>query len=513
MRAVIYCRVSSQEQVSNLSLPTQEKACRDYCQREGYDVAEVFVERGETAKTADRPEFLRLLQTCRTSRGRLHGVVVYALSRFSRNSADHHAIAALLRGLGIALRSVTEPIDDSPAGRFMEAVIAGVAQFDNDMRSARTVAGMKAAIERGRWVWMAPIGYRNAKGHPSLVQEPAEAVLVRTAFELYAGGLTEKQARAAVVAQGLRTQKGRPISSTGFAKLLRNPAYMGLVRAPAWKDAAQGDFEPIVPPDLFARVQQRLHRKRGIAEPIARHRDHPDFPLRRFVRCGTCEVVLTGSWSTGRGGRRYAFYSCRRCQMAVRKADLEQAFVDLLDRTRPTEGWFRVLRATVLDEWHTAAADAAAATRRLERQLVELRARLSRVEDLFIHQQAIDRETYQAQRDHLREDIALAQLHLNAAATEDLSIHTILDDAEHVLRHSRILWLDASPDGRQRLQWALFPTGLAWTREGFGTAVTDSRCYQLDAISSENPRGEPHVSERGTMMTWLQTLAALRPAA
>jgi hypothetical protein len=29
MRAVIYCRVSSQEQVANLSLPTQEKYCRE----------------------------------------------------------------------------------------------------------------------------------------------------------------------------------------------------------------------------------------------------------------------------------------------------------------------------------------------------------------------------------------------------------------------------------------------------------------------------------------------------
>jgi site-specific DNA recombinase len=55
-RAVIYCRVSTKDQTKNLSLPTQEKACREYCIREGYEVVAVFVEEGESAKTADGPD-------------------------------------------------------------------------------------------------------------------------------------------------------------------------------------------------------------------------------------------------------------------------------------------------------------------------------------------------------------------------------------------------------------------------------------------------------------------------
>ena len=44
MRAVIYCRVK--EQAQNLSLPTQLRACRNYCDREGYEVAKVFTDAG-----------------------------------------------------------------------------------------------------------------------------------------------------------------------------------------------------------------------------------------------------------------------------------------------------------------------------------------------------------------------------------------------------------------------------------------------------------------------------------
>jgi hypothetical protein len=41
----------------------------------------------------------------------------------------------------------------------MEGLLAAFAQFDNDCRFDRTRAGMKAALELGRWVFLAPIGY------------------------------------------------------------------------------------------------------------------------------------------------------------------------------------------------------------------------------------------------------------------------------------------------------------------------------------------------------------------
>ena len=44
-------------------------------------------------------------------------------------------------------RSATEPIDDTSTGKLMEGVLAAFAQFDNDVRSDRTRAGMKAALE------------------------------------------------------------------------------------------------------------------------------------------------------------------------------------------------------------------------------------------------------------------------------------------------------------------------------------------------------------------------------
>ena len=54
MNGIIYCRVSSKEQVDGTSLESQEAACRDYAHRNGIEVVKVFIERGESAKFADR---------------------------------------------------------------------------------------------------------------------------------------------------------------------------------------------------------------------------------------------------------------------------------------------------------------------------------------------------------------------------------------------------------------------------------------------------------------------------
>src|SRR5262245_38230648 len=95
-KAVLYLRVSTKEQAHNLSLPTQLKACRDYCQREGLEVIRIFEDAGASAKTVDRPEFQNLIRFCQASKGNVHKVVVYNLSRFSRNSHDHLTTRVLL---------------------------------------------------------------------------------------------------------------------------------------------------------------------------------------------------------------------------------------------------------------------------------------------------------------------------------------------------------------------------------------------------------------------------------
>jgi site-specific DNA recombinase len=465
LRAVLYCRVSTVEQTQNLSLPTQEKACRDYCARNGYEVDRVFIDAGESAKSTDRPEFLRLLTYCREQRGKLHAVVVYALTRFSRQQADHHAITTLLRGLGISLRSVTEPIDESPSGRLMEGILAAMAQFDNDARAERTVAGMKAAIDRGRWVWRAPIGYLNGavRSGPSLVPDPARAPAVREAFALAAAGIRGRTLLQRLEAMGLRTRQGNPLTSTTLYSVLQNRVYVGYVRSAGWSCEVRGDFEPLVDEDTFGRVQRELVTAPTSTRAIARHLNHPDFPLRRFARCGTCDRPLTGGWSKGNGGK-YAYYQCQRGCTRTPAPVLEARFLALLDRLRPHAGYWDLFKAGILVAWEESRQSRSAARVELQRQVAALEKQSARLDQAFIFERSIDTETYQAQRDRVREQLTIARIELTDASERERSIEDDLAYVGSVLSTASVLWTDAaSVEARQRLQWTLFPLGVTVT--------------------------------------------------
>ena len=87
---------------------------------------------------------------------------------------------------------------------------------------------MKAALELGRWVFLAPIGYLNAPRSTgkSLVHDPARAALVQRAFEEYAiGRFTKEQLLKHVRSWGLMNRRGKPLTSQAMGVLLRNQIY------------------------------------------------------------------------------------------------------------------------------------------------------------------------------------------------------------------------------------------------------------------------------------------------
>jgi site-specific DNA recombinase len=487
--AVIYVRVSDPRQAENLSLATQLKACEDYCKRQGFHILERFEEHGESAKTADRTELQRLLQFCRTHKGQVHFVVVFNLTRFAREKYDHFTLRAHLKSLGISLRSATEPIDDTATGKLMEGVLAAFAQFDNDVRSDRTRAGMCAALELGRWTFRAPLGYLNApRGWgKSLVPDPERAPLVQRAFERFATGrFTKKEVLADVTKHGLRTRRGAKVSPQTFDALLENELYIGVIDVPEYGvRARRGDFDPLIREELFHRVQAVLSgRVRVIEGP--RQRNRPEFPLRAFVRCGTCGRPLTGSYSKGRSDH-YAYYHCRPpCRVVnVSKADLEGLFVDELARLQPTEGYMHVLCEAVLNAWSMRKAEITKRAASVEQRTKALQQKLNRLEEAFIFDRAVDRDTYDRQSARLREELTLAQIDRHTSELEEIDAKGILAFAERVLPRASELWVHATLEQRQRLQQLFFPDGIAFDGKRFSrTAVSTPAFNWLEAFQT-----------------------------
>src|SRR5438552_18818450 len=372
----------------------------------------------------------------------------------------------------------------------MEGVLAAFAQFDNDVRSERTRAGMRMALEQGRWMFIPPVGYLNAPKWTgkSLMPDPDRAALVTRAFEEFASGrFTKEEVLDAVTRSGFRTRSGSIMNPQSFGRMLTNRLYTAFIDMPHFGVSRRGDFDPLVSDKTFYRVQAILE---GRIQAVGRHlRCRPDFPLKGLVRCADCGRPLTASWSKGRSGR-YAYYHCwRQCRAVnVSKVKLEGLFTDELERLQPTPGYMRLVKDLVLRAWQERKAEVGRDTADADRSAKAIQQKLDRLDEAFIYAKAIDLDTYERQRDRLRQELTLMQIDRHSVELDKFDVEGILAFAERVLPRASDLWVQASLNQKQRLQQLFFPDGIAFDGKRFvRTAVTTHASnYLTCADGSEN---------------------------
>jgi DNA invertase Pin-like site-specific DNA recombinase len=289
--AVVYLRVSTKEQAQDpLNLPNQEKTCITSCDRNGHTIVRTFTDPGESGRSADRPEFQKMVAFCKAHRREVQYVIVQDLSRFARNLPDQaDAIAALL-DCGVRVRSIFEPnVDETAAGILAGNIHGAFNQYFSDALSEKMRDRSRAAALAGRWPWPAPPCYVNvdSKDGANIVPVLASEPLLRRCFELIATGIhTQTDVLRRVSEDGLRNRRGRPLSTSEFNRLLRNPVYAGWVCPPSMPDVrVKGLHRPIVSQELFDRVQDVLDGKNGSSSQEARK------PRVSFARpCPLCFV-------------------------------------------------------------------------------------------------------------------------------------------------------------------------------------------------------------------------------
>jgi len=256
---VVYIRVSTGQQVAGFSLDNQEIFCREFSQKDGHNVLQLFREEGESAKTANRTELQKLLRFCEANKKQISRVVVYKVDRFSRDNADYHVLRACLLKMGISLVSATEPFDTSPSGKLQENMLSVFAQFDNDVRSERTIRGMTRRLEQGLWTGVSPWGYMNTRdetGSKIIAPHPERAPVVKMLFEKYSTGkYTFLELARFTNKMGIRSRHGVKMSKQLIAKIIKNPIYHGRIVVPKFGVDTQGVHEPIISEKLFKLYQ------------------------------------------------------------------------------------------------------------------------------------------------------------------------------------------------------------------------------------------------------------------
>lgn len=484
MRGIIYIRVSSEEQVEGTSLALQEDLCRKYCLQKEIEVVALFREEGESAKDLslrNRKQFVAALDFCQEDK-KIAAFVVLKVDRFARNTDDHFSVRSLLRRCGTTLYSVTEPIGNKPAERFVETVLAGAAEYDNAIRKQRCTDGMIARINQGIWPFKPPLGYSCARHRlrgekKTRPDEPDPHIfpLIQRALKGYALGeiATLSEVALRLDQWGLARMRGkatRPqLVDWLFSRHLN--FYAGLLVNPWTQKEVSGSHQPMISKSELHAIRAR---RTGRARPKSQHlRHNPLFPLRRIVRCAGCSRYLTAAISSGNGGK-YAYYycvnkACAQRSKGIRDSLLTPLFDAFLQKIGPQVEFLRVFEASVRERWQHGIQSREDERIRSEHEHSNLLARRNRICEMR-EDGTYDIDTFHARLAEIDAAIREAATPSSARDYEGLDIEAALTSARWFGLELVHIWDTISPHARSRFEQLVFPEGISFDhKNGFRT--------------------------------------------
>lgn len=472
--AVSYLRVSTKEQAERdgdpegYSIPAQRDGNQRKADSLGVVVVMEFVDRGESARSAARPQ-LQAMLTYLAEHPEIKYVIVHKVDRLARNRMDDVEINLALQKMGVTLVSATENIDETPSGMLLHGIMSSIAEFYSRNLATEVVKGMSQKVKTGGTPGKPPLGYRNvvitnSEGRQvrTIELDPERAELIRWAFRAYATGDWSLTALAAELElrglTNLPTPKFpvRPIRPNHLYLLLTHPYYKGEV---VWRGACYPGRHPKLVDEATWRQVQDMLAARG---PGEKQREHQHY-LKSSVFCGGCGSRLIITNARNRHGAIYPYFVCvgrhQKRTPCTRKALLISVVEDLItDYYASVEldpGLRQHIEATLTDELQSARAQAEALHRELTTQRQQLTHERTRL--LQAHYAgAVPLELLKTEQDRITCQLETIETRLSATSahfdTVQANLRTALDLASDCHR----AYVHADDQTRRLLNQALF---------------------------------------------------------
>ncbi len=489
MNAVSILRVSTKKQLDGEGIETQRQGNDLYCEQKGYKVIREFELAESASDGKKRTSFEDVLDYCVAHEMKIAAVVIWRVDRFSRAGLhDYYQLKAFLAQHGIRLESATENIDGSASGEVMEGMLAIIARYENRTRVARTIGAERIMTKEGYWCRAAPTGFVNGHvyaGYSEKGRAAKRPVLLPTPdkeqWDLLCYGLRKQMSGAYKpfeVAEELRKKgfkvremvrngkrSSSPLSQQTWYKICRSPAYGGLL-CEKWTDNeyVRAKFDGALTPDEWYELQRVLDGNTKKPVKLPRNRQHPDFPLRRFLCCTKCGAPVTGSPSRGKSGKIYRYYDCSSgcCGFRVRVEDAHALFLQKLRQVTPSEKVLQSFKELVLGYWENKWDSLR--EERLEHNEKALELDRERSKLLSLIKASSDSpsllESLQKEYERVNKQHTAATMKRNTTEVEECDAATVVGYCSYFLRNVCELWDKASVQDKYRYQSLIFPNGV-----------------------------------------------------
>lgn len=514
MKALIYCRVSSDRQVEEgHGLEGQEKRCRDYAKNLNYEIVGVFREEGISGGIIDRPQMQRLLVKLDEYKEMPDKTIVIIddIKRLARSVEGHFLLKTAISSRNGTLESPSHRFEDSPEGKFVETVLAGAAELERNQNKQQVINRMKARAESGHWPFCLPPGLVNKKdpihGKLATPEEPIASIF-KAAIEGYRDRtlLTQLDVVDFIAEQYKIRGLNRKISLHGVQRLLTEILYCGYIEYPHWNiSRRKAVHDGFISVETFDEVQRVLHDR---FKPKTRRDTNPEFPLRGLTLCSLCRKPMTASFNTSHNGQRYPNYFCKtpKCSLQnkiIHRDKIETDFLTLLTGVsldQPMKNLAIAVLTDVRDQYHSQYADAQNSH---QRQLQELTDSISKLTERIgkIENDTLIR-AYEAELMKLgKKKEELDKIDHPAQYTSE-QFGTATKKVMDVLEKPVEMWQTKNLDDQLTVFFMHFDQKLVYDREsGFGTAhlaqpVEIIRSLGSNKISSVEMPGVEPGSER-----------------
>ena len=345
---ITYCRTSSNLQADNFSIDGQTSVIRDYCKRNNFNIIGSFVDECKSGTTTkNRIEYERMIYTIKNTPD-IHAIVIYKLSRISRNMTDLVNLVALLEHYNVNLISIEDNIDtSSPMGKTLFYLIGAFAEMDRENIISNCKMGMKERAVKGLWNGGRMLGYKsNSEKQLEIVNSEAE--IVKIIFDLFTNkNWGYKKIACYLNERGYKTLKNSSWAIHSVKQIVNNPTYIGYIRWGQYLDWAKkrrkgkntdyqlfkGQHTPIIDMDTWEKAQSIINVNKGKFTKLY----EGDFILTGLLRCPKCGASMISHRTKKRNkpNEFYRYYQCSNffnkgtsvCKSNLINADIAEQYV------------------------------------------------------------------------------------------------------------------------------------------------------------------------------------------
>lgn len=482
-KAVGYLRISSLRQVNNESIETQKQTIQTYADNNGIDIVKWYNDEAVSAKNTDRTELKNLIKYVQAHKGTIDYVVVYKMNRASRDMGSYSELRLLLLKYGTQMRSATEPVDDSPIGRFMENIFVANGQLDNEIKGEVTRDNMRSLAMQGYWQHHPLLGYDSTKIENELGKKRptmkfnSNAEKIKKVLERYSIGDISKAELCRFAKEiGLRSRNGRVLTDEDIDRLIKHPVYAGYVidKLTDYQLVA-GKHPAIISVETYEKNQNLLKGKRA-RKGEAHDSKNKDYPLRGLLLCSNCNKPLYSSApKTGNGGSSPRYHCARKSCVgkvpSVRSKILHDKFEDLLKKLKPSDEMLKLYKHVLIKEANASLDNLNLRITNTRRALDDISEKRSKAITKFIEGIINERE-----KDDYTNSLDEQKMDKSAELEKLLSQQQIresdIEAAINVMEKVDKQWATQEYDIQQRFQSMLFPRGLVYDSKlgKFGTS-------------------------------------------